>query len=67
MLTERTLHMSMDDPEWAPTIQRMFQIVMEDLPRIPLYQPALNVAVNGATGYAFWFHRQLDPRRMAGV
>ena len=67
MLTEQTLHMSMDDPEWAPLVQRMFQIVIEDLPRIPLYQPALNVAVNGASGYEFWFHRQLDPRRMAGV
>jgi len=66
-LTERTLHMSMDDPEWAPMIKRMFEIVIEDLPRIPLYQPALNVAVNGASGYEFWFHRQLDPRRMAGV
>lgn len=67
MLTEQTLHMPMDDPEWAPLVKRMFEIVIEDLPRIPLYQPALNVAVNGAAGYEFWFHRQLDPRRMTGA
>lgn len=66
-LTEQTLHMSTDDPEWAPLVKKMFQIVIDDLPRIPLYQPALNVAVNGASGYEFWFHRQLDPRRMTGV
>ena len=40
---------------------------MEDLPRIPLYQPALNVAVNSADGYEFWFHRQLDVRSLTNV
>jgi peptide/nickel transport system substrate-binding protein len=47
-LTNATLHMDMDDPEYAPKIKRMFEIVLDELPRIPLYQPALNVAVNGA-------------------
>jgi peptide/nickel transport system substrate-binding protein len=61
-LTNETLHMAMDDPEYAPKIKRMFEIVLEDLPRIPLWQPALNVAINGADGYEFWFHRQLDVR-----
>lgn len=64
-LVNATLHMPMDDPEYAPKIKRMFEIVLEDLPRIPLYQPALNVAVNGAEGYEFWFHRQLDVRPLA--
>ena len=64
-LVNATLHMQMDDPEYAPKIKRMFEIVLEDLPRIPLYQPALNVAVNGAEGYEFWFHRQLDVRPLA--
>lgn len=67
MLTDQALHMEMDNPEWEPLVKRMFEIVMEDIPRIPLYQPALNVAVNGASGYEFWFHRQLDPRRMTGA
>ena len=66
-LTEETLHMAMDDPEYAPKIKRMFEIVFEDLPRIPLWQPALNVALNGADGYQFWFHRQLDVRSLNAV
>lgn len=61
-LVAETLHMTMDDPQYAPNVQRLFAIAMEDLPRIPLYQPALNVAMNGADGYEFWFHRQLDAR-----
>ncbi|MEP4546685.1 MAG: ABC transporter substrate-binding protein [Saccharospirillum sp.] len=66
-LTNRTLHMPMDHPEYAALIQRMFEIVIDDIPRIPLWQPALNVALNGATDYEFWFHRQLDARPIAGV
>ncbi|MEM8811953.1 MAG: ABC transporter substrate-binding protein [Pseudomonadota bacterium] len=61
-LVDATLHIPMDDPQYAPNIKRMFEIALEDLPRIPLYQPALNVAMNGAGGYEFWFHRQLDIR-----
>lgn len=61
-LVDNTLHMPMDDPQYAPNIKRMFEIAFEDLPRIPLYQPALNVATNGTEGYEFWFHRQLDVR-----
>lgn len=64
-LTEETLHMDMDDPAYAPKIARMFEIVLDELPRIPLYQPALNVALNGADGYVSWFHRQLDVRSLA--
>lgn len=63
-LTDEVLHLPMDHPDYAPKIKRMFEIVLEDLPRIPLYQPALNVAVNGADGYEFWFHRQLDVRTL---
>ena len=66
-LTNATLHMPMDDPEYAPKIMRMFEIVLDELPRIPLYQPALNVAANGAEGYEFWFHRQLDARPLKSV
>lgn len=66
-LTDKTLHMPMDDPEYEPMIKRMYAEVIEDLPRIPLYQPALNVAMNGADGYEFWFHRQLDIRPLTGT
>ena len=66
-LVNATLHMPMDDPEYAPKIKRMFEIVLDDLPRIPLYQPALNVVSNGSEGYEFWFHRQLDVRPLKAV
>lgn len=66
-LVAETLHMPTDDPAYAPKIMRMFEIVLDDLPRIPLYQPALNVATNGAEGYEFWFHRQLDARVLSAV
>ncbi|MBX2886814.1 MAG: ABC transporter substrate-binding protein [Granulosicoccus sp.] len=59
-----TLHMEMDNPDYAPKVKRMFEIAFEDLPRIPLWQPALNVAANGASDYEFWFHRQLDIRSL---
>lgn len=63
-LTNETLPMPMDDPAYAGKIEEMFKIVLEDLPRIPLYQPALNVAMHGASGYEFWFHRMLDIRSL---
>jgi|TARA_Y100000815_G_scaffold272036_1_gene299968 peptide/nickel transport system substrate-binding protein len=66
-LVDETLHMSMEDPQYMPNIKRMFAIAFEDLPRIPLWQPALNVAANGAEGYEFWFHRQLDIRPLKGA
>lgn len=65
-LVDSTLHIPMDDPQYEPNIKRMFEIAFEDLPRIPLWQPALNVAMNGASGYEFWFHRQLDIRPLKG-
>lgn len=64
-LVDATLFMPVDDPQYPVNIKRMFEIVLDELPRIPLYQPALNVAVNGADGYEFWFHRQLDVRSLS--
>ncbi len=63
-LVDETLHLAVDDPDYAPKIKRMIEIAFEDLPRIPLWQPALNVATNGASGYEYWFHRQLDARKL---
>jgi peptide/nickel transport system substrate-binding protein len=37
-----------------------------DIPRIPLFQPSLSVAMQkNVTGYRYWFHRQLDYRTLA--
>ena len=37
-----------------------------DVPRVPLYQPYLNVAMQkNMSGYRYWFHRRLDYRSLA--
>jgi hypothetical protein len=37
-----------------------------DIPRIPLFDPFLDVAMqNNVTGYEYWFHRRLDYRPLA--
>ena len=63
-LVDQTLHMAVEDPAYAPAMKRLFEIAFEDLPRIPLYQPALNVALNGASDFEYWFHRVLDARSL---
>ncbi len=36
-----------------------------DMPRIPLYQPYVNVAMQkNVSGYQYWFHRRLDYRSL---
>ena len=46
------------EPENIP-----LDIVYEDVPRIPLYQPALSSAMTPKIGgYEYWFHRQPDAR-----
>jgi peptide/nickel transport system substrate-binding protein len=38
----------------------------EEVPRIPLFQPYLNVALQKqVSGYTYWFHRQLDYRSLS--
>lgn len=37
-----------------------------DVPRIPLFQPYLNTAMQkNVSGYVYWFHRQLDYRTLS--
>ena len=34
-----------------------------EVPRIPMFQPYLNVATQkNISGYSYWFHRQVDYR-----
>ena len=61
-LTSETLHLATDHPDYAPKIKRMIEIAWDEVPRIALWQPALNVGLNGASDYEYWFHRQLDAR-----
>jgi peptide/nickel transport system substrate-binding protein len=61
-LTNETLHIPVDHPDYAPMIKRMIEIVWDEVPRIALFQPALNVGTRDMSGYEYWFHRQLDAR-----
>jgi peptide/nickel transport system substrate-binding protein len=59
--TDKTLFMEVNDPEYQPMIKQMIEIAFEDVPRIPLYQPYLDAAMQkNVDGYSSWFHRQLD-------
>ncbi|TFF27091.1 ABC transporter substrate-binding protein [Jiella endophytica] len=62
-LVDATLPMPVDAPDYAPNVRRMIAIAIDDLSRIPLWQPTLNSAMaENLDGYEFWFHRQIDAR-----
>ena len=62
-LVDETIKMPMDNPEYAPNVRRMIELAFRDIPRIPLWQPTMNVAMSPKLeGYEYWFHRQLDVR-----
>lgn len=62
-LVAETLPMRTDDPAYDPNIRRMIEIAIDDVPRIPLWQPTLNSAMaQNVGGYQFWYHRQVDAR-----
>ncbi len=64
-LVGSTLDMPMDEAAYPGNIKRMIELAFDDIPRIPLWQPTLNVALNPQVdGYEFWFHRQVDVRSL---
>jgi peptide/nickel transport system substrate-binding protein len=47
-------------------VKGFVDLAFGDIPRIPLYQPFVNVAMQkNISGYQYWFHRRLDYRTMA--
>lgn len=47
-------------------VKGFVDLAYADIPRIPLYQPFVNVAMQkNISGYQYWFHRRLDYRAMA--
>jgi peptide/nickel transport system substrate-binding protein len=57
-----------DPPKYADEVEGFIRIAFADVPRIPLLQPSLDVAMQKeVTGYRYWFHRQLDYRPLAKV
>ncbi len=53
-------------PEYEAAVKGFIDIAFEEVPRVPIFQPLLNVAMQkNVTGYRYWFHRQLDYRQLA--
>ena len=54
-----------DPKRYEELAEGFIKIAIDEVPRIPLYQPYLNVAMQqSVTGYRYWFHRQLDYRQL---
>ena len=44
-------------------VKGFVDLAFTDIPRIPLYQPYINIAMQkNVSGYQYWFHRRLDYR-----
>jgi peptide/nickel transport system substrate-binding protein len=55
-----------DQKKYADQVRAFTKIVIADVPRIPVFQPNLDVAMQKTiSGYQYWFHRQLDYRQLA--
>ncbi|MGE0715204.1 MAG: ABC transporter substrate-binding protein [Alphaproteobacteria bacterium] len=54
-----------DPKEYEALVKEFVTIAFDEVPRVPLYQPYLHVAMQkNVTGYRYWFHRQLDYRQL---
>ena len=54
-----------DMPTYEKDVKGFVDTAYADMPRIPLYQPYVNVAMQkNVSGYAYWFHRRLDYRTL---
>jgi len=55
-----------DTAAYDEDIKKMISLAWDEVPRIPLFQPYLNVAMQkNIDGYVYWFHRQLDYRSLS--
>jgi peptide/nickel transport system substrate-binding protein len=55
-----------DPKKYKEEIEGFISLAFADVPRIPLFDPFLDVAMqNNVTGYQYWFHRRLDYRPLA--
>lgn len=59
----RATHASGDKPAYETAVKKMIDIAFDEVPRIPLVQPYLSLAMQkNISGYTYWFHRQFDYR-----
>ena len=55
-----------DKATYEKDVKGFVDLAFTDIPRIPIFQPYSNVAMQkNITGYAYWFHRRLDYRTFA--
>ena len=55
-------------PEYEENVKGFLKIAFEEMPRIPIAQPYLSVAMqDDVEGYQYWFHRQLDYRPLEKI
>jgi peptide/nickel transport system substrate-binding protein len=54
-----------DTASYDTDVKGFVDLAFADVPRIPLYQPFVNVAMQkNISGYQYWFHRRLDYRAL---
>jgi peptide/nickel transport system substrate-binding protein len=54
-----------DKAAYEKDVKGFVELAFTDMPRIPLYQPFVNVAMQkNMSGYQYWFHRRLDYRAL---
>ena len=54
-----------DPKKYTELVRGFTKLAVADAPRIPLYQPSLDVAMQKSVkGYQYWFHRYLDYRQL---
>jgi peptide/nickel transport system substrate-binding protein len=55
-----------DKAKYEKDVKGFVDLAFNEIPRIPLYQPYSNVAMQkNISGYQYWFHRRLDYRALA--
>ena len=55
-----------DKAGYEKDVKGFVDLAFADMPRIPLFQPYVNVAMQkNVSGYQYWFHRRLDYRALA--
>ena len=61
----RTAASTGDTATYDKDVKGFVDLAFTDVPRIPLYQPFVNVAMQkNISGYQYWFHRRLDYRAL---
>jgi len=54
-----------DREKYATDVKGFITKAYDEVPRVPLFQPFLNVATQkNISGYQYWFHRQVDYRTL---